>query len=83
MFVTLLNLHPLSKKLILLSSFVNHLDPMLIEALSSTASVTQANALKDLFYRHLMGEGSIGVYIPVSLLSKGRKFTLFNANPII
>jgi hypothetical protein len=56
---------------------------MLIEALSSTASVTQANALKDLFYRHLMGEGSIGVYIPVSLLSKGRKFTLFNANPII
>jgi hypothetical protein len=43
---------------------------MLIEALSSTASLTQANALKDLLYRHLMGETSIGVYIPVSLLSK-------------
>jgi hypothetical protein len=39
---------------------------MLIESLTSTASVTQAIALKDLLYRHLMGEISFGVYIPVS-----------------
>lgn len=49
-----------------LSSFITDLDPSTMEVLVMTASIKQASALKDLFYKHLMGKASIGVTIPVS-----------------
>jgi hypothetical protein len=49
-----------------LSSFITDLNPSTVEVLVMTASSKQASALKDLFYKHLMGKASIGVTIPVS-----------------
>jgi hypothetical protein len=49
------------------SSFITNLDASTIEALTTTASRTQAPALKDLFYKHLTSKTSIGVTIPVSI----------------
>jgi hypothetical protein len=47
-------------------SFINDLDSSTIEALALTASRSQAPALRDLIYRHLTKQTSIGVDIPVS-----------------
>jgi hypothetical protein len=49
-----------------LSSFITDLDPSTIEVLVTTVSRTQAPALRDLLYKHLMRKASIGVTIPVS-----------------
>lgn len=46
--------------------YITDLDPLSIHALLTTASTSQAQVLKDLIYRHLMGEISLGVDIPVS-----------------
>jgi hypothetical protein len=48
------------------NSFITDLDASTIEALVTTASRSQAPALKDLFYKHLTRKTSIGVTIPVS-----------------
>lgn len=47
-------------------SFITDLDPSTIEVLVTTASRSQAPALKDLFYKHLTRKTAIGVTIPVS-----------------
>ncbi|KAF4628639.1 hypothetical protein G7Y89_g9512 [Cudoniella acicularis] len=44
--------------------FIPDLDPLTIEAIITTAPITQAPALRDLFYKHLTGKASIGVTIP-------------------
>ena len=48
------------------SSFITDLDPSTIEVLILTVSRTQAPAMKDLLYKHLARQSSIGVTIPVS-----------------
>ena len=48
------------------SSFITDLDASTIEALTATASRSQAPALKDLFYKYLTRKTSIGVNIRVS-----------------
>lgn len=49
------------------SSFITNLDASTIEALTATASRSQAPALKDLFYKYLTRKTSIGVNIRVSI----------------
>jgi hypothetical protein len=47
-------------------SFIANLDASTIEALITTASRSQAKALKNMFYMNLAGKASIGVSIPVN-----------------
>jgi hypothetical protein len=53
-------------------SFITDLDPFTIEALVTTASCTQAPALKNLLYNHLTGKASLGATIPVSIPSRNQ-----------
>ena len=58
------------RRIINSNSFATNPDPSTMEVITSTASRTQAPALKDLLYKYLMGEASIGVTIPVSLMDR-------------
>jgi hypothetical protein len=64
-------------------SFISNLDASYIEVLVKTAARSQAPALKDLLYKHLVSRASIGVTLPVSIDGRPHCITIVDTDPHI